>query len=276
MNMCFATKLELLANNLVSMSTRCCEKASELRTKILETQDRKAQKQDDYCGFVGQIFKESEKCDLARNRKTLSSGMFKSDPDKLPPPPPPPRIPLIRIWDNDDVPEKFEGNPDTKFVYTKENNNSPEKNKYVCTVCDKIFQDSQEIRNHEGNHRPELYHCLKCNTVSRSERSFHNHFKTHNAEVFTCPEPDCGQYFTLKTSLTNHMQKHSKDVMHCSICNKPFQYWQSCLEHEKFRHRPTQTLECPVCKKMFWTPTSMRSHCSKYRILVSALYMNKY
>ena len=280
MNLKFATKLESLAKVLVTMSTQCCQKATDIRTKISEAQDRKARKQDDYVAFDGEVVKDAEKCELLQNRKTSQSSVFKSDPDKLPPPPKKPRIPVIWISDDEDdqanETEVYSGDPDTKFLYAKENNNSPEVNKYWCRECNKVFRDSHELRNHEANHRKELFRCLRCNSVSRSERSFANHFQTHTAETYTCPEDGCGQFFTLKSSLSNHMQKHSEHRMHCSICGKEFQYCQSHIEHEKFCHRTTRTVPCPVCKKYFWTPTSMRSHRSKYHTLVSEMYDNEF
>ena len=114
-----------------------------------------------------------------------------------------------------------------------------------------VLSSSGTLRSFKisSHHAQELYHCLKCNSVSCSEWSFYNHQETHSSETYNCPVEDCGQFFRLKTSLTNHMQKHLEDHMHCSICHKEFQYRQSSLEHEKYCHRLTRTVPCPSCKK---------------------------
>ena len=162
------------------------------------------------------------------------------------------------------------GDIDTKFTYAKTNSN--QKPQYSCSDCDKMFCDSQELRNHTSNHHKEIYKCLKCNNISRTIRSFFNHYDTHQKPPNQCPVETCSMTFDRKSSLTNHLQKHSDFRMTCEKCGKKFQYRQSYLEHIEYRHRPTKTVPCPVCKRYYWTPTSMRSHRAKVHGLVSDIY----
>ena len=106
---------------------------------------------------------------------------------------------------------------------------------------------------------------MKCYTVSRSVRSFFNHTQTHHAISYRCPYPDCDDSFLLKSSLHNHTEKHSEFYYTCNLstCGKKFKFCGSYLEHINYRHRDAKSVPCPVCKKMFWTPTSMRSHRAK-------------
>ena len=271
-NLQFADKLEALAKSLVMMSTQCCEHATDIQQKVSEAQDKKhVANQEIFC--LG-VMPDIKKCEFVQNRKALHSAAFKSDPDCLPPPLWPKRQCTITISTDEEDEEVYAGDVDTKFMYPREN--SIEKERFKCPDCDKHFRDSQELHNHSAHHSIELYRCLKCNAVSRSECSFYNHQQTHTSTMYDCPVEDCGQFFKLKTSLTNHMQKHSEDRMHCSICRKEFQYRQSCLEHEKYRHRKSRTVPCPVCKKLFWMPTLMRSHRSKYHTLVSEMYRDEF
>ena len=271
-NLKFADKFNNLAKSLVLMSNKCCQQTTAIHNKISESQDKKRDANEDLF-FLGEVVKEGDKCDLVQSQKLLHSSHFKTDPDCLPLPPPPKRKCTITISTDEDD-EVFPGDADTKFMFSREN--TIEKEWYQCQDCEKNFRDSQELQNHSAHHSIELYRCLKCNTISRSECSFYNHQQTHNSKTYDCPIEDCGQFFRLKTSLTNHMQKHSEDWMHCSICRKEFQYHQSCLEHEKYCHRSSRTVPCPICKKLFWTPTSMRSHRSKYHTLVSEMFLNDY
>ena len=268
-NLKFADKLEDLSKALVTMSSKCCQKATDIWNKISEAQDHKHVANHEIF-FLGEV-SDTDKCDIVQGQKTLRSNCFKSDPDKLPPPPPPKRQHVGTIYISTDEEDEVQpGNIDAKFTYVKSNNNTKEC--YNCSECGKCFRDGQELRNHASNHALELYRCIRCSHISRSERSFYNHIQTHRSALHHCPHEDCGQYFTLKTSLTNHLQKHSPDKMHCSVCQKEFTYRQSYIEHEQYWHRKTQTVPCPVCNKLFWTPTSMRSHHSKYHTLVSEMY----
>ena len=166
--------------------------------------------------------------------------------------------------------EDENGSLDTKFPFPKYNNN--DKDKHSCMQCEKSFRDRQMLRNHISNHKTEIYRCMKCLKIYRSERSFAVHVDTHNRpKTFTCPVQDCGAYFNLKTSLTNHMQKH-QDPMVCKKCGNEYQYRQGYLEHTTYRHLASKSIACPGCTKMFWTPTQMRSHKTRRHGSVSDEY----
>ena len=48
----------------------------------------------------------------------------------------------IYLDDSEDEQEVYGGDMDTKFMYTKDNNNPPDK--YVCDICEKVFRDTHE------------------------------------------------------------------------------------------------------------------------------------
>ena len=47
---------------------------------------------------------------------------------------------MVERISSDDEQEVYGGDLDTKFTYTKENNNRPDK--YVCDICEKVFRDN--------------------------------------------------------------------------------------------------------------------------------------
>ena len=157
--------------------------------------------------------------------------------------------------------ERASSSTDAKFMNVKENNNSPAKFKVKCATCAQIFRNNFELRNHEGQHNNDKYKCLTCNTVFRSMRSFENHHNSHHSN-YMCTHPGCGLSFKLKSTLSNHMQKHSGNKFSCKVpnCHPKFTYRQGYLEHIKWRHRDKPEAKCPVCQKLFWTPTIMRGH----------------
>ena len=223
MNKKFADKLDNLAKLLVTLSTKCCEKATALRNKISEAEDKK-HVANQKIFYTEQVMKESDKCDVVQNQKLLHSGHFKTDPDCLPPVPTQPikRKHTITIL-SDEEGDIYPGDADMKFMFPQDKS-IDKQDCFKCQDCSKQFRDSQELLNHYSHHAPELYHCLKCNSIICSEQSFYNHQQTHVSQTYNYPVKDCGQFFRLKTFLTNHMQKDSEDHMHCSICHKEFQY----------------------------------------------------
>ena len=169
-NLKFADKLEDLAKALVSICSKCCQWATDIRNKISEAQDQKRIANQEIF-FLGEVA-DTEKCDVVQGWKTLCSNHFKSDPDKLPPPPPPKRQHVSTIYISMDEEDEVQaGDIDTKFTYVKSNSNSKER--YKCSECGKCFCDGQELRNHASNHALELYRCICCSHISRLERSYY-------------------------------------------------------------------------------------------------------
>ena len=284
MNLEFARKLDSMAKTLAGFSRRCSEQANVVCDKVNAACDVKRKMQD--IVYLEEITKEEDKCAKLRNKKPQPKQWdkrIKEEPEKIP------EVYWISSDDGSDEEEEevtdkktgkktvkktkkqYPRNVDTNFTYAKENNNKLDK--FRCEQCGKRFRDSQELRNHQTNHSIEIYKCMRCTTVCRSERSFANHHNTHINGMHACPAPNCGMQFALKSSLTNHLQKHSNQHLKCDCCTKSFKYRQSQLEHIiKYRHREQRTVQCPVCKKLYWTPTSMRSHKAKYHFLARELY----
>ena len=197
----FAEKLDKIGEDLKQLIKDCADKATEVRSKIHLFQDQKNCLQDSY--FIEEIMKDSLKVDEARKQDPTQwirgeTVLIKKE-----------HYPFTISDESSDEEETHEGDMDTKFTYAKKNSNEELLHNYPCEDCDQVLRDRQELRNHESNHHKELYRCLKCDTVCRSVCSFTNHTNTDHAIVFRCPYPDCDDSFLLKSSLTNHEQKHS-------------------------------------------------------------------
>ena len=88
--------------------------------------------------YCGDVLKESEKCDFIQERDarpkcwiTDQSKLIKCEV-----------VERISSDDSDDEQQVYGGDLDTKFTYTKDNNNPPDK--YVCDICEKVFRDTHE------------------------------------------------------------------------------------------------------------------------------------
>ena len=151
------------------------------------------------------------------------------------------------------------GDPDGHFMFPKVNENNPAAHNFKCKICKKVFRDSNDLRNHDTQHKMEFYHCLVCAQVFRSLRSFEVHQASHGA-AHTCGV--CKKTFQLKSSLTNHLPVHSSDTSKCPHpgCNIRFKHCANHLEHVNYAHQSTKDVQCTHCTKMYQTPSSMRAH----------------
>ena len=237
-NIEFAKHLDDFSVCLQGLGTRCAEKAKDIRQKVQRYSKRRQPKR---------------KCSTTSKQETTNgNGTQLTTTDDV-------NGDKAKATDNDTEPGSSKA--DTKFSNVKQNNNDPKKHRFICEVCSKTFRSKSDLRNHEGQHIGEFYKCLTCSKVFRSSRSFDNHQKSHQT-TFTCPHEGCGQTFTLKSSLTNHVQKHSGELLKCNHqhCTATFTYRQGFIEHITWRHKEKPECECPVCNKKFWTPNLMRGH----------------
>ena len=228
------------------MSKKCTDSANALRDKISDAEDQKRSMQDII--FIQEVVKESDKDEIVQHRQPVrykSSRIYNIKTEH--------RYTYLSDEQSDGEPEVWTGDYDTKFMYKKQNENDSAKFHYPCDECTEVFRDSHELRNHLSDHHKEMFRCMRCSHLSRSEQAFRKHSKTHYSERFQCKY--CSVLFDMKSTLTNHLQKHSKDILTCQKCTRTFQYRQSYLEHVKYRHRPAKSVPCPICKKLFWTPT---------------------
>ena len=236
MNYAFADKLESVGRKFLKMQKRCTDQATKIRQRVGKFEDQKVELQD--IMFIEDVPPKKQRVEQEYLIIKQEDYAHYVDTDS-------------------DIDE--EGDWDTKFKFTKKNNNG--ETNYVCNSCEGSFRDKRELRNHLANHHKELYRCLQCTVVCRSERSFENHSQTHTINViYKCPNKKCKKTFNLKTSLQNHLQKHTNIYETCDKCGKRFKYHSTYNEHKTYRHTPTKTVQCPVCKKYYWTPTQMRSH----------------
>ena len=270
-NLKFADELDDISKYLVGLSKECSQKAEWIRECIADAKEDKRLIQD--IVYLQEVIKDTEKDDYVR--------LHRKDPVPYVPTSEF-RVKHERVFFVDDPAATEEeiaaekcivqsGDPDTKFAFPKQNENDQLHHvDHICVECDKTLRDSQELWNHLSNHRKELYRCLKCPEKKfRTEASFSKHYKTHTGEQFPCTV--CDSVFDMKSMLTNHMFTHTEEHLTCKKCGHLFKFQSSYLEHIRYWHLDTKTIECPVCHKMYWTPTAMRSHRYKKHGLVGEL-----
>ena len=121
--------------------------------------------------YVGEVLEYSQQCELIkkqnkRPQRFKASGKFRikretpdssDDEDEEPP-----------TKKSKPSKEYFSADMDGHFQFPKNNKNDPAAHHFICDICDSVFRDTNELRNHLSNHSMEFYRCLKCLKVFRS------------------------------------------------------------------------------------------------------------
>ena len=274
-NLSFAKSLETLGNDLLTLGGQLKEQAGNIRDRIKSFKERKAANQD--IQFVKEIQNSELRTTLGQLQNEMPVGKSASGAVQWQIKKEPPQTQYITDSEDSTQEEMFDasskkkrktsvysGDPDTKFFKPKENQNDSEKHSFKCKFpkCGRIFRNRGEFRNHLSTHRPEFYTCMTCARIFRSYKSFKTHKHGHDQlpinNRYRCGV--CDSSFELRSTLTNHMQKHSDEVDKCRICGKEFKWRQNYLDHKRYGHLKKKTVQCPKCKKMFGTKASMFSH----------------
>ena len=250
MNMAYVKKLENLSKKLYKLGDEIAKKSAVLQEKIDEAVDRKDNMREII--FIEEITDWSQKSNEAQNQTKIER-FKRSDEYRI-------KQETLDSSDDDIEPDtNFQGDPDAHFTYSKVNENDSECHSYKCDLCDDVFRDYNDLRNHDSHHKVEFFRCMICLKVFRSLRSFETHHKSHDSS-YSCDI--CSKQFNLKTSLTNHLPVHSTERMHCTHpgCQKSFKHRANQLEHIQWAHRKEKECPCNICKKLFQMPSVMRAH----------------
>ncbi|KAJ7588899.1 hypothetical protein C8J56DRAFT_51505 [Mycena floridula] len=127
--------------------------------------------------------------------------------------------------------------------------------------------------------------CKVCSTTFRHPSNLKAHMAIHTGETpFKCPYPSCGRSFNVKSNMTRHYSKHSRDLQSrwdlsssrpeatqkrkgahpCHICWKPFRD-PSTLKVHLNAHTGENSFECryPNCGKAFNVKSNLARHYRK-------------
>ena len=252
-NMQIADQMDLAPKELIKLSKKLNLKAEQIRENATAECDNKRG-----IVFMSEVTDPKEKHELTQNRRPHRMKYTQELKPVITHP--------VTVSDDEEMPAPTNNDPDTRFLNVKQNMNDKRKHQFQCDTCAKFFRDSSELNNHLSTHQYDLFRCMHCFKVCRSQFSFEKHMETHKGTENRCKQ--CDKRFDLKTSLINHMQMHRKDRIKCDTCDKTFQYRQNGIEHICYVHRDKKTVPCPVCGKLYQTPTNMRSHHARRHGLV--------
>ncbi|XP_052748255.1 zinc finger protein 70-like isoform X2 [Galleria mellonella] len=164
---------------------------------------------------------------------------------------------------------------------------------YLCTECDKYFENKNQRWKHVQRYHREGYKCPTCgkrfafkNNLSRHEQLHRGpppreqcpvclkmvrvdlvrvHARIHSArQRYTCAE--CDKCFVSRASYEHHLkytQAHAAvDILKykCSMCDKGYRSRGELRDHVNYQHMGKTQHKCPVCGKALATRRCITRH----------------
>ncbi|XP_055703922.1 zinc finger protein 569-like [Phlebotomus papatasi] len=143
--------------------------------------------------------------------------------------------------------------------------NSPKKKKstkkYICDVCEKIFQGLNDLRKHSRIHNDERpYACSQCDKKFRQAGCLKNHIASqHGSDVqYICDY--CNKPFPIKERLRLHLRIHTGEKPYkCKLCPKQFARGGQLSQH-MLSHNGVKKHRCSFCPSAFSCSANLRLH----------------
>ncbi|ELU00380.1 hypothetical protein CAPTEDRAFT_221119 [Capitella teleta] len=141
-----------------------------------------------------------------------------------------------------------------------------------CPVCNKQFQQKQDLIQHASEHatlrkggRPfnpqRPYACSKCSKAFGTEDRLAKHLLSHtddDQKPLKCPV--CRRGFMNNSALSCHLKTHSNEKFYsCPLCKEGFGQIHAMREHT-VTHAVNGVYECPECHKATSEFNEIRRH----------------
>jgi hypothetical protein len=140
---------------------------------------------------------------------------------------------------------------------------------YDCKECDKAFNTSASLYQHNLGHGKSLHQCEKCPKAYRRRSNLVRHIQTkHENSRLHCQ--DCDKVFESYGGLHSHKSvcslsahtnaKHSNKTFQCEKCSKIFQRKNNFIVHYRSKHLDILLLACQDCDKVFASKSGLNHH----------------
>lgn len=141
----------------------------------------------------------------------------------------------------------------------------------MCPVCDKVFTNSSNLKQHMPTHtrEPHYHICEICNKVFNCRKYLRQHIRGHARRISPpsrIPCDLCNQLFASTLTLKRHVDFIHKGLapprdIQCDICGKKFGIHAHFTEH-RFRHKNERPFPCKDCDGRYKTRQELKVHIS--------------
>lgn len=168
---------------------------------------------------------------------------------------------------------------DLNQLYTHYNEDHLKENEFICRTCNKLFPDSETLKEHLPTHKFEKrFACTFCPKSYSTGQCLNLHLKTHTkALIIKCPL--CHKIFFDYDSLTKHMLFHANiapvgQSFKCCFCAAPFSQKVGLKNHFANNHAMEK---CLICKLSLFDieEDNMETHLFKHSSRISRGKMDK-
>ncbi|XP_055638105.1 zinc finger protein 391-like [Toxorhynchites rutilus septentrionalis] len=135
----------------------------------------------------------------------------------------------------------------------------------TCHICNRSFNDTQELKYHESLHSNSPSKCNFCHLTFPCSRTLKIHMDQHKM-ISTLPDGRfkcdlCDATFKLYGNLIIHRRSHTGERPYpCYICGRAFSTSSNMKTHMNVVHSQDRPFKCHQCHKSFNTDTRLRSH----------------
>ncbi|XP_050389567.2 uncharacterized protein LOC126808693 [Patella vulgata] len=156
-------------------------------------------------------------------------------------------------------------NGDIKIERVAPVKKSAKKDKYMCSVCSKLFDLKSQLKIHEKSHREKKYKCPHCDEEFKVKSDYMAHKKTHKLKhEYKCEF--CGKDYAFKSGLTIHLKSHlERQTFDCITCNRSFFSAGHLAIHQKgHKHAGTKKHRCQECGYQVYDEEKLFRHLESH------------
>lgn len=145
---------------------------------------------------------------------------------------------------------------------------TPQKGRYICEECGKMFQKRNRYITHTRRHTGEKpFKCPQCEACFYDKNTLRRHIDRHEGNrKFKCSL--CVAAFYMKRCLSLHVMRIHCGMKpyKCNECDSDFSSGYKLSRHIRRVHRQERRFKCMLCKKGFFESSNWMKHMHQHAL----------